>query len=132
MLILGLLLSLSGCFGGGRTADQLTELGEQIVDHWEERPEVDDADYEFSQGLAPDAYYLRLEVTLKAEAVTDQVVDEIVEIGERDCWLGPWDTYYPTYVVRSTDGRELRSGTYYLPPELEQKWGPRKPQVLPT
>ncbi|SFR29416.1 hypothetical protein SAMN04488564_11960 [Lentzea waywayandensis] len=127
-----MLLLLTGCVPESKTSRELEGLGEQIVDHWEARQEVADADYEYSQGLAPDDYHLRLEVTLKAEAVTDQVVDEIVEIGERDCWLGPWDTYYPTYVVRRTDGTEIRSGTFHLRPEMEQKWGPRTPQVIPT
>ncbi|MET9633179.1 hypothetical protein ABZX92_37545 [Lentzea sp. NPDC006480] len=45
---------------------------------------------------------------LKAEKITDPVVDEIVEIACRECWRGTWET-----------GEPVRDGKVDLPPELE-------------
>ncbi|MEV6240155.1 hypothetical protein [Lentzea sp. NPDC051838] len=132
--LLPVLLLLTGCSIFESFNPQINAIGKQIVADWKQRPDVAAAQFVYRHGLdAGDS--LGLEVMLKAESITDPVVDEVVEIARKDCWLGTWDSCSATYTVYTTadppyadkpeSGKPVRSGKVDLPPELETSYGPR-------
>lgn len=72
---------------------------------------------------------------VKADAISDDVVDELVQIARRGCWRGTWKDCPARYVIYSTDdppyaderdsGKPVREGDVDLGPELEHRFGPR-------
>lgn len=113
---------------------EINAIGKQTVADWKQRQDVAAAQFEYTHGLdAGDS--LSLQVMLKAESITSQSVDEVVEIARRNCWRGTWNSCSATYVVYSTDdppyaekpesGKPVRRGKVDLPPSLEASYGPR-------
>ncbi|MGW6935149.1 hypothetical protein ACWGE0_34155 [Lentzea sp. NPDC054927] len=132
--LLPILLLLTGCSVLEGFDPELDAIGKQVVADWKQRPDVAAAQFEYTHGLdAGDS--LRLEVMLKAEAITGPVVDEVVEVARRDCWRGTWKSCSASYVVYTTadppyadkpeSGKPVRNGKLDLPPELETSYGPR-------
>lgn len=132
--LLPILLLLTGCSVFESFHPEINAIGKQIVADWKQRPDVAAAQFEYTHGLdAGD--HLSLQVMLKAEAITDSVVDEVVDIARRDCWRGTWDSCSATYLVYSTadppyadkpgSGKPVRDGRVDLPAELEASYGPR-------
>lgn len=129
-----ILLLLTGCSVFESFDSEINGIGRQIVADWKDRQDVAAAQFEYTHGLdAGDS--LRLEVMLKAEAITAPVVDEVVEIARRDCWRGTWKSCSASYAVYTTadppyadkpdSGKPVREGKIDLPPELETSYGPR-------
>jgi hypothetical protein len=130
-------LLLAGCSVLEGFDPELNAVGRQVVADWKQRPDVAAAQFEYTHGLdAGDS--LRLEVMLKAEAFTDPIVDEVVEVARRDCWRGTWKPCSASYLVYTTadppyadkpeSGKSVRNGNLDLPPELEASYGPRPTQ----
>ncbi|KJK52795.1 hypothetical protein UK23_02165 [Lentzea aerocolonigenes] len=128
------MLLMSGCNLFEAYDPAINATGKQVVAEWKQRPEVAAAQFEYRHGLDAGGH-LRLEVMLKAEAITDAVLDEIVEIARKDCWLGtPYDCY-ATYVIYTTDdppyadkpgtGKWVRQGEVELTADMEASYGPR-------
>ncbi|HEX8868734.1 MAG TPA: hypothetical protein VF821_23945 [Lentzea sp.] len=132
--LLPILLLLTGCSIFESFNPQVNAIGKQIVADWEQRQDVAAAQFEYRHGLDL-GDHLSLEVMLKADAISDRVVDEVVEIARKDCWLGTWDSCNATYTVYTTadppyadkpeTGEPVRRGNVDLPPELEASYGPR-------
>lgn len=132
--LLPLLVLLAGCSVLEGFDPELNAVGKQVVAEWKQREDVAAAQFEYTHGLdAGDL--LTLQVMVKAEAISDPVVDEIVEVARRECWRGTWKPCGPRFVVYSTQdppyadkpdtGKPVREGTIDLQPELETSYGPR-------
>lgn len=131
-------LALTGLLAGctifeGFDAD-LNEIAKQTVADWKARPDVAAAQFEYTHGLdAGDS--VSLQVMLKAESITDPVLDEVVGIAQRNCWRGTWKNCGATYAVYTTadppyadkkgSGKAVRHGRLELPDDLETSYGPR-------
>jgi hypothetical protein len=113
---------------------EINAIGKQTVTDWKQRPDVAAAQFEYTHGLdAGD--HLSLQVMLKAENISDPVVDEVVEIARRNCWRGTWNSCSATYLIYTTadppyadkpgSGKPVRQGKVELSPELEAGYGPR-------
>ncbi|WP_329788740.1 hypothetical protein V1227_30185 [Lentzea sp. DG1S-22] len=134
LLLLPLLAALSGCGVLEGFDPELNAVGKQVVSDWKQRPETAAAQFEYTHGLDADDR-LVLQVMLEADRISDQVVDEFVQIARRDCWRGTWKSCSARYVVYSTDdppygdrrdsGKPVREGDVDLPPDLELVFGPR-------
>lgn len=102
-LVLVLVLLLTGCSFAGDVDPDIDAVGRKIVADWKQRPEVAEAWHRHTHDLlGPASSVMRLEVTLKAEAITDAVVDELVEIAVHNCWRGTWKDCNATYAVYTT------------------------------
>ncbi|PWK80657.1 hypothetical protein C8D88_12321 [Lentzea atacamensis] len=100
-LLIGL---LTGCNVFVQYHEDVDELGKKIVADWKEQPEVADARYEYVHGI-DSGQQLNLKVIVRAESASNEVVDKLKDIANRDYWQS---TAYdreisPQFVAYSSD-----------------------------
>jgi predicted small secreted protein len=87
--VVGLVVMLVGLLTGCNTFVQyyedVDELGKKIVADWKEQSEVADASYEYVHGI-DSGQQVDLKVIVRAESATNEVVDKLKDIANRDYW----------------------------------------------
>jgi len=81
-LLVGL---LAGCNSVVQYYEDVDDLGKKIVADWKELPEVADASYRYQHGI-DSGQQLEFEVVIRAESVSDEIIDKLKDIGSRDYW----------------------------------------------
>lgn len=112
VLMVGL---LTGCNVLVQYYEDVDNVGKKIVADWKELPEVADAKYDYMHGV-DSGQRLTLEVVIRAESVSDEVIDKLKDIATRDYWQS---TAY------DRDGVSLRFAAYSSDnPPTEDVTGP--------
>ncbi|MGW6934623.1 hypothetical protein ACWGE0_31495 [Lentzea sp. NPDC054927] len=81
-LLVGL---LAGCNSVVQYYEDVDDLGKKIVADWKELPEVTDARYDYQHGI-DSGQQMNFEVVIRTEAVSDEIIDKLKDIGSRDYW----------------------------------------------
>ena len=106
--VVGMVVMLVGLLTGCNTFVQyyedVDELGKKIVADWKGQSEVADASYEYVHGI-DSGQQLNLKVIVRAESASNEVVDKLKDIANRDYWQS---TAYdreisPQFVAYSSD-----------------------------
>jgi predicted small secreted protein len=82
VLLVGL---LTGCNTFVQYYEDVDELGKKIVADWKEQSEVVDASYGYVHGI-DSGQQMDLKVIVRAESASDEVVDKLKDIANRDYW----------------------------------------------
>ena len=79
---------LAGCSVLEQRHDDVEELGTKIVADWKEQSEVAEAKYDYRHGI-DQGQIMYMVVIVRAESVSDEVVDKLKDIANRDFWESP-------------------------------------------
>ncbi|WP_434447618.1 hypothetical protein [Lentzea sp. E54] len=134
-LLVVLIGFLSGCNLFVEYYEDVDNVGKTIVADWKEMPEVVDAKYDYTHGV-DSGQRMALEVVIRAESVSDEVIDKLREVAERDYWLGTTRKVSMHFAAYSSDNpprdddlstdRAIRVEDVGVPEKVGlEKYGPR-------
>lgn len=126
---------LAGCSLGEQYYEDVDEVGKKIVADWKALPEVTEARHDYRHGI-DQGQIMYVVAVIRADAVSDELIEKLKEIAERDYWLGTARKVSLRLVAYSSDNppvgdgtgpdRAIRRETIGLPEEVGlEKYGPR-------
>jgi hypothetical protein len=134
-LIAFLTALLAGCSLGEQYYEDVDEVGKKIVADWKALPEVAEARHDYRHGI-DQGQIMYVIAIIRADSVSEELIEKLKEVAERDYWLGTARKVSLRLVVYSSDNppveggtdpdRAIRRETIGLPEKIGlEKYGPR-------